>query len=93
VVRVKFPESGKAKQEAEGQAELTLLQHPAGKILTMKRFGQRIVLAFALICLPATAQAQPFPTGPISVVVPLAPSDAADIAALRGTPGRTSATY
>jgi tripartite-type tricarboxylate transporter receptor subunit TctC len=38
----------------------------------MKRFAQRIALAFALICLPATAQAQPFPTGPISVVVPRA---------------------
>jgi len=47
----------------------------------MKRFAQRIVLAFALICLPATARTQTFPTGPISVVVPLAPGDAADIAA------------
>ena len=47
----------------------------------MKRFAQRIFLACALIWLPATAQAQPFPNGPISVVVPLAPGDAADIAA------------
>ena len=47
----------------------------------MKRFAQRIFLACALIGLPATAQAQPFPTGPISLVVPLAPGDAADIAA------------
>jgi len=42
----------------------------------MKRFAQRIVLACVLICLPAAVQAQPFPTGPISVVVPLAPGDA-----------------
>ena len=47
----------------------------------MKRFARRIVPAFALICLPAAVQAQAFPTGPISVVVPLAPGDAADIAA------------
>ena len=47
----------------------------------MKRFVERILLACALIWLPATAQAQPFPTGPISLVVPLAPTDAADIAA------------
>jgi tripartite-type tricarboxylate transporter receptor subunit TctC len=47
----------------------------------MKRFAQRIFLACALSGLPATAQAQPFPTGPISLVVPLAPGDAADIAA------------
>ena len=47
----------------------------------MKRFAQRMVRAFALICLPAIAQAQPFPTGPINVVVPLAPGDAADVTA------------
>jgi len=47
----------------------------------MKRFAQRIFLACAFIWLPATAQAQPFPTGPITLVVPLAPGDAADIAA------------
>ena len=47
----------------------------------MKRFAQRMLLAFALICLPVAVQAQPFPAGPISVVVPLAPGDAADIAA------------
>src|SRR5258706_14105943 len=47
----------------------------------MKRFAQRIFLACVLIWLPATAQVQPFPTGSISLVVPLAPGDAADIAA------------
>lgn len=45
----------------------------------MNGVAQRIALAFALLCLPAAAQAQPFPAGPISVVVPLAPGDAADI--------------
>jgi len=42
----------------------------------------RWVLAFAAaVCLPWSAQAQPFPAAPITVVVPLAPGDAADIAA------------
>ncbi len=47
----------------------------------MKQCALRVVLAFALACLPAAAQAQPFPTSPISIVVPLAPGDAADITA------------
>ncbi|MEO6409414.1 MAG: tripartite tricarboxylate transporter substrate binding protein [Burkholderiaceae bacterium] len=47
----------------------------------MKSVAQCVVLALALACLPASVQAQAFPTGPISVVVPLAPGDAADIAA------------
>ena len=38
-------------------------------------------LACALIGLPTTTPAQPFPTGPITVVIPLAPGDAADTAA------------
>ena len=40
-----------------------------------------IVFAIALICPPAHVQAQTFPSGPISIVVPLAPGDAADISA------------
>lgn len=39
----------------------------------MKRIAQRILLACALIWLPAIAQAQPFSTGPVNLVVPLAP--------------------
>jgi len=39
------------------------------------------LLASALIGLPAAASAEPFPAGPITVVIPLAPGDAADIAA------------
>ena len=49
--------------------------------MVIKRFAQRILLACALIGLPATAEAQPFPVRPISLVIPLAPGDAADIAA------------
>jgi len=39
------------------------------------------LLACALIGLPTTTPAQPFPAGPITVVIPLAAGDAADIAA------------
>ena len=47
----------------------------------MNGIAQRVVLAFTFLCLSAIVQAQPFPTGPIMIVVPLAPGDAADIAA------------
>ncbi len=47
----------------------------------MKRAAHHVLIAVAFVCLPACALAQPFPSGPISVVVPLAPGDAADIAA------------
>jgi len=42
---------------------------------------RHILLAYAIIWLPISGHAQPFPTGPISIVVPLAPGDAADTAA------------
>ena len=47
----------------------------------MKRFLESTFVACALVGLSATGQAQSFPTGPITLVVPLAPGDAADIAA------------
>src|SRR6478752_1388525 len=52
-----------------------------GEAWMMKRFAERIFLACALVWLPATVLAQPFPSGSISLVVPLAPGDAADITA------------
>jgi len=47
----------------------------------MTRLASRVLLAWTLMWLPALAQAQAFPNGAITVVVPLAPGDAADIAA------------
>ena len=47
----------------------------------MKSAAQRVVFAVLPFCLAAWATAQTFPTGPISVVVPLAPGDAADVSA------------
>ncbi len=48
----------------------------------MKRHAHTLALACALMCLPVTAQAQSqsFPAGPINIVTPVAPGDAADIA-------------
>jgi tripartite-type tricarboxylate transporter receptor subunit TctC len=43
--------------------------------------NRQVVVAVVLVCLAISAQAQTFPAGPISIVVPLAPGDAADIAA------------
>lgn len=47
----------------------------------MRKFIQRLALILALAWLASSALAQPFPAGPITVVVPLAPGDAADTAA------------
>jgi len=47
----------------------------------VKGAARRVVVALALACLPICSPAQSFPNGPISVVVPLAPGDAADISA------------
>ncbi len=47
----------------------------------MTRLASPVLLAWTLMWLPALAQAQAFPNGAITVVVPLAPGDAADIAA------------
>ena len=47
----------------------------------MTRFPHILFSAFMLICLPISSWGQSFPTGQISIVVPLAPGDAADTAA------------
>jgi len=43
----------------------------------MKGFAERSLPAHALVLPPATSHAQPFPTGPLSLVFPLAPGDSA----------------
>jgi len=45
----------------------------------MRTLARRIAGVVAMACLPALAAAQGFPSGPVNVVVPLAPGDAADI--------------
>ena len=47
----------------------------------MNDLVRRLVCAFAVACSTACVQAQAFPSGPISILVPLAPGDAADISA------------
>ncbi len=41
----------------------------------------RFFLTAVLACLPALGHAQAFPSGPVTLVVPLAPGDAADVTA------------
>ena len=47
----------------------------------MNGIARWIVLVLALVCQTECVQAETFPKGPISIVVPLAPGDAADISA------------
>jgi tripartite-type tricarboxylate transporter receptor subunit TctC len=47
----------------------------------MKSAFHQLLIAAALACLSPWLMAQPFPSGPVSVVVPLAPGDAADTSA------------
>jgi tripartite-type tricarboxylate transporter receptor subunit TctC len=50
-------------------------------MMPLNAIALHFISALALLCLPICAQAQAFPNGAISVVVPLAPGDAADISA------------
>lgn len=43
--------------------------------------ARRVAFAVALTCVTMVAQAQSFPNGPLTIVVPVAPGDAADVAA------------
>ena len=47
----------------------------------MNDLVRRLVCAFVMACSTACVQAQAFPSGPISILVPLAPGDATDISA------------
>lgn len=47
----------------------------------MRHAVARALITLVLTCLPAWGHAQPFPNGPLSLVVPLAPGDAADVTA------------
>ena len=46
----------------------------------MKAVVHKLVLAICFFCVPVGAFCQAFPSGPITVLVPLAPGDAADTA-------------
>ena len=44
----------------------------------MHAVAQRLAIVLMLACWPVAGQAQSFPNGPINIVVPLVPGDAAD---------------